>query len=119
MAGGGEDSTVRLFDLRACGPVGVYAETRKRVGVTGLAFSASGAVLFAAYEDPVCIAWEPMSADGVLHELVGDFTHPVTCIATNGLALAVGGGTSGQWCGRENGGRRGGVGQAGCSPPSK
>ena len=92
VAGGGDDSTVRLFDLRACGPVGVYAEPRKRVGVTALAFSASGALLFAAYDDPVCIAWEPMSADGVLHELVGDFTRPVSCLAASGLALAAGGG---------------------------
>lgn len=92
VAGGGEDSTVRLFDLRACGPVGVYAYPKMRVGVTGVAFSASGALLFAAYEDPVCIAWEPMSAEGVLHELVGDFTAPVTCLAANGLAVALGGG---------------------------
>lgn len=90
VAAGGADSSVRLFDLRACGPVGVYCDPRKRVGVTGLAFSRSGLLLFAAYDDPVCLAWEPMSADGAFFDMVGDLVKPVHCLASNGLAVAVG-----------------------------
>ena len=91
VAAGGADSSVRLYDLRACGPVGVFCDARRRVGVTGLAFSASGALLFASYEYPVVLAWEPLSADGAVFDMKSDFSKPVHCVAANGLALAVGG----------------------------
>jgi guanine nucleotide-binding protein G(I)/G(S)/G(T) subunit beta-1 len=91
VAAGGMDSSVRLFDLRACGPVGVYCDARKRVGVNSLAFSATGALLFAAYEDPVCLAWEPMSANSVVFDMKSDYSKPVRCLASNGLAVALSG----------------------------
>jgi WD40 repeat protein len=89
----GEDSTVRLFDLRSAGAVGVYAEEAIVVGATGCAFSRSGRLLFASYADMgLCVAWEPLSADGLLHELRGH-QGTVSCVALNceGQAVATGG----------------------------
>jgi WD40 repeat protein len=93
LAGAGEDSTLRLFDLRSAGAVGVYAEEGLRQGATGCSFSRSGALVFVSYAgEGLCVAWEPLSADGLLHELKGH-AGVVSCVAVNGegQALASGG----------------------------
>jgi guanine nucleotide-binding protein G(I)/G(S)/G(T) subunit beta-1 len=93
LAGAGEDSTVRLFDLRSGGAVGVYTEDALSFPATGCAFSRSGALIFATYAaEGLCVAWEPLSADGLLHELKGH-EGAVSCCAVNGegQALATGG----------------------------
>lgn len=93
VAGAGEDSTVRLFDLRSAGAVGIYTEEALGFAATGCAFSRSGALVFASYAgDGKCCVWEPLSADGVLHELKGH-AGTVSCLAVNseGQAIATGG----------------------------
>lgn len=91
VAGASDDSTVRVFDLRSSGPVGIYTEDRIKCGATSLAFSASGRLLFAGYGNASAIAWEIVSAEGTLHELTGH-SERVTCLALNpaGQALATG-----------------------------
>jgi WD40 repeat protein len=93
VAGAGEDSTVRLFDLRSGGAVGVYAEDSLGHAATGCAFSRSGALILASYAgEGLCVVWEPLSADGLLHELKGH-AGGVSCVAVNseGQAAASGG----------------------------
>ena len=49
---GSEDSSCRLFDLRSCGPLHVLSDERLQCGVTDIAPSHSGRLLFASYEEP-------------------------------------------------------------------
>lgn len=92
LAACGEDSTVRMFDVRTCGAVGMYADEQLQCGATGVSFSKSGSLLFASYESGMVVCWEPLSADGFLHELKGH-DETVSCLAVNpeGQALATGG----------------------------
>jgi guanine nucleotide-binding protein G(I)/G(S)/G(T) subunit beta-1 len=67
VASGSDDSSVRLFDLRSAGAINVLAEDRLLCGVTDVAFSRSGRLLFASYEEPFVIAWEVASRDGCVN----------------------------------------------------
>ena len=53
---GSDDSSCRLFDLRSCGPVHVLSDECMQCGVTDIAPSRSGRLLFAAYEEPAAAA---------------------------------------------------------------
>jgi len=92
LAACGEDSTMRMFDVRTCGAVGLYADEKLQCGATGVSFSKSGSLLFTAYENGMVVCWEPLSADGFFHELKGH-DKTVSCLAVNpeGQALATGG----------------------------
>ena len=59
--------------------------------MTDVAFSKSGRLMFASYEDAFCIAWETVSKDGTFHELQGHKDR-VSCLGVNasGQALATG-----------------------------
>lgn len=61
---GSDDASCRIFDLRSCGPVNVFTEERIIAGVTDVAFSATGRLLFASYDECFCRAWETISQEG-------------------------------------------------------
>lgn len=44
---GSDDSTCRLFDLRSYGPLNVFGNDKILWGITSVAFSLSGRLLFA------------------------------------------------------------------------
>jgi len=90
LAASSEDSTVRVFDVRSCGALGVYGDEAMPCAATDVVFSKSGTLLFASYENGYVVCWEPLSADGYLHDLVGHGTEAVSCLALNpeGQALA-------------------------------
>lgn len=48
---GSDDSSCRVFDLRSCGPILVLSDERQQSGVTDVAVSKSGRLVFASYED--------------------------------------------------------------------
>jgi guanine nucleotide-binding protein G(I)/G(S)/G(T) subunit beta-1 len=91
VGSGSDDSSCRLFDLRARGTLNVYAIEKVACGVTSVAWSKSGRLLFAGYDDNVCYAWETMSGESEHHSLSGH-TNRVSCLGVNstGQALAMG-----------------------------
>lgn len=86
-----EDSTCRLFDIRSYGPLNRYNEANIVSGITSLAFSRSGRVLFAGYDDYNCLAWDTLTGQQV-QQLTPTHENRVSCIGVNttGQALATG-----------------------------
>jgi len=90
FATGSDDYTCRLFDIRADQEIAVYAHESVRSGVTSAAFSRSGRLLFAGYDDYNGLAWDVLKAErvGVLpgHE------NRVSCVGVteDGMAVATG-----------------------------
>ncbi|KAL9652807.1 hypothetical protein ABK040_010839 [Willaertia magna] len=62
FATGADDCSCKLFDIRASREVMTYSDDNIREGVTSVSFSASGRVLFSAYEDKKVIAWDTLKA---------------------------------------------------------
>ena len=65
IATGSEDGICRVFDLRSSEAAGggsdIYLDAMKAhpdIGVKSLAFSNTGQVLFAGYEDGVVVGWD-------------------------------------------------------------
>lgn len=69
FATGCEDSVCRLFDMRSCKQMNVYADDSHKHGVTSITFNKSGTLLYAAYlpttytESPSYWAWDVMSSE--------------------------------------------------------
>jgi guanine nucleotide-binding protein G(I)/G(S)/G(T) subunit beta-1 len=54
---GSDDSSCRLFDIRAYKQINKYSEDKILCGITSVAFSQTGKILFAGYDDYSCYAW--------------------------------------------------------------
>lgn len=91
VGSGSDDSSCRLFDLRSCGPINIFTEDRIICGITDVTFSKTGRLMFAGYEDKICIAWETISKNGAFHEMKGHKDR-VSCVGVNasGQALCTG-----------------------------
>lgn len=65
---GSDDATCRLFDLRADQELLMYSHDNIICGITSVAFSRSGRLLLAGYDDFNCNIWDAMKGDraGVL-----------------------------------------------------
>jgi len=90
FASGSDDSTCRLFDLRAFSSLALYANERITCGVTSLAFSKTGKLLFAGYDDFNVYGWDSLIAD-VVHSM-SSHENRVSSIAVSpdGKAVATG-----------------------------
>lgn len=92
FATGSDDFTCRLFDIRADQCVAMYAHESVRSGVTSVAFSRSGRLLFAGYDDYNGLAWDTLREErvGVLpgHE------NRVSCVGVTEDGMAV---STGSW----------------------
>ncbi|KAG2468101.1 GBB2 protein, partial [Polypterus senegalus] len=68
FATGSDDATCRLFDLRADQELMMYSHDNIICGITSVAFSKSGRLLLAGYDDFNCNIWDSMKGDrtGVL-----------------------------------------------------
>ncbi|MEQ2287316.1 hypothetical protein AMECASPLE_011085, partial [Ameca splendens] len=68
FATGSDDATCRLFDLRADQELMVYSHDNIICGITSVAFSKSGRLLLAGYDDFNCNVWDTLKGDraGVL-----------------------------------------------------
>ena len=88
---GSDDSTCRLFDLRADCELNSYGDTDIVSGVTAIGFSHSGRLLFASYEDKGCFAWDVLKgtkAASLPHDA------RVSCMGVTGDGYAV---ATGAW----------------------
>ncbi|KAH0626051.1 hypothetical protein JD844_000754, partial [Phrynosoma platyrhinos] len=60
---GSDDATCRLFDLRADQELMMYSHDNIICGITSVAFSRSGRLLLAGYDDFNCNIWDSMKGD--------------------------------------------------------
>lgn len=60
---GSDDATCRLFDLRADQELMLYSHDNIICGITSVAFSRSGRLLLAGYDDFNCNIWDSMKGD--------------------------------------------------------
>ena len=101
FATGSDDSTCRLFDIR-CGQIGEYGNDRILCGITSVATSSSGRLLFAGYDDFACYGWDTLyqstgddeESSNYCYEMTGTHGHDnrVSCLGVNstGEALCTG-----------------------------
>jgi len=87
---GSDDATCRLFDIRSDQELMVYSNDNIACGITSVAFSKSGRLFFAGYDDFNCNIWDSMKGDraGVL----AGHDNRVSClgITSDGMAIATG-----------------------------
>lgn len=87
---GSDDSSCRLFDIRADCEMNIYKRENVFCGVTSVAFSISGRLIFAGYDDLKCKIWDTLKAQKVgtlaMHE------NRVSCmgVTRDGMALCTG-----------------------------
>jgi len=87
---GSDDATCRLFDIRSDQELMVYSNDNIACGITSVAFSRSGRLFFAGYDDFNCNIWDSLKGDraGVL----AGHDNRVSClgITVDGMAIATG-----------------------------
>ena len=87
---GSDDASCRLFDLRADRELQQYASDSVLCGITSVAFSASGRLLFAGYDDFNCNVWDVLKGDRV--GVLAGHDNRVSClgVSNDGLSLCTG-----------------------------
>lgn len=82
-----DDSTIRLFDIRADQEISIYTHANINCGLTSIAFSKSGRLLFAGY-DNFCNVWDTLQARSIT--MLCGHDNQVSCLGVteDGLALA-------------------------------
>lgn len=63
FATGSDDATCRLFDIRADQELAMYSHDNIICGITSVAFSKSGRLLLAGYDDFNCNVWDSMRTE--------------------------------------------------------
>ena len=87
---GSDDTTCRLFDLRADRELHQYAHENVIASVTSVDFSASGRLLFAGYDDFHCHVWDTLKGERVA--TLSGHENRVSCLglSSDGMALCTG-----------------------------
>lgn len=90
FATGSDDATCRLFDIRSDQQVGIYAHCNIISGITSVAFSRSGRLLFGGYDDFNSNIWDTLRQErsGAL----AGHDNRVSCLGVteDGMAIATG-----------------------------
>lgn len=89
---GSDDSSCRLFDMRAVAEVSVFQNDMVLCGITSVAFSRSGRLLFAGYDDYNCMAWDTVGTGEKAQYVLTGHENRVAClgVAPSGEALCTG-----------------------------
>lgn len=90
FATGSDDATCRLFDIRADQEMAMYSHDNIICGITSVAFSRSGRLLLAGYDDFNCNIWDTMKAERA--GILAGHDNRVSCLGVteNGVAVATG-----------------------------
>ncbi|KAF9365984.1 MAG: WD40-repeat-containing domain protein [Benniella sp.] len=90
FATGSDDASCRLFDLRADREMNIYTHDNILCGITSVAFSISGRLLFAGYDDFNCNVWDTLRGERV-GVLMGH-DNRVSClgVSSDGMAMCTG-----------------------------
>lgn len=88
---GSEDSTCRLFDMRSYSQLNEFQNPRIMCGITSVAFSRSGRLLFAGYDDYNCYAWDVLDSTDSVYQ-ISKHNNRVSCLGVtqSGQALCTG-----------------------------
>ncbi|CAA7263775.1 unnamed protein product [Cyclocybe aegerita] len=90
FATGSNDASCRLFDIRADRELNSFAHANLFCGITSVAFSISGRILFGGYDDWTCNAWDTLKGDRV-GVLTGHENRVSSLgISADGMALCTG-----------------------------
>ncbi|KAI8842575.1 WD40-repeat-containing domain protein [Chytridium lagenaria] len=84
---GSDDASCRLFDLRADRELNQYTHDNILCGITSIAFSSSGRLLFAGYDDFNCNVWDTLRGERV--GVLSAHENRVSClgVSADGMAL--------------------------------
>lgn len=85
FATGSDDATCRLFDIRADQELAMYSHDNIICGITSVAFSKSGRLLLAGYDDFNCNVWDSMKA-----ERAGECRHHSALLVQKELEKGIG-----------------------------
>jgi len=90
FATGSDDASCRLFDLRADRELNQYTHDNILCGITSVAFSISGRLLFAGYDDFNCNVWDTLKGERV--GVLQNHDNRVSClgVSSDGMALCTG-----------------------------
>lgn len=72
---GSDDATCRLFDLRADQELMMYSHDNIICGITSVAFSKSGRLLLAGYDDFNCNVWDTLKGERAGQYFTQSFDH--------------------------------------------
>jgi len=94
FATGSDDATCRLFDIRADQEIGMYSHDNIICGITSVAFSRSGRLLFGGYDDFNCNIWDVLRQDRCASQIgvLAGHDNRVSCLGVteDGMAVATG-----------------------------
>ncbi|EDV24201.1 Guanine nucleotide-binding protein subunit beta-1 [Trichoplax sp. H2] len=90
FATGSDDACCRLFDIRADQELCVYSHDSIICGITSVAFSKSGRLLMAGYDDYNCNIWDTLKGERV--GVLAGHDNRVSCLGVtcDGMAIATG-----------------------------
>lgn len=91
---GSDDSSCRLFDMRSYNPIVTYENDKILCGITSVAPSSSGRLLFAGYDDYNCYAWDIVKTEGNFAYTLAQHENRVSCVGVNATGQAV---CTGSW----------------------
>lgn len=92
FATGSDDASCKLFDLRADRELNTYAHDNILCGITSVAFSISGRVLFAGYDDYNCNAWDTLKGERI--GVLAGHENRISCMGVSGDGVAL---CTGSW----------------------
>ncbi|KAL1852960.1 G protein subunit beta [Paecilomyces lecythidis] len=87
---GSDDTSCRLFDIRADRELNTYQSDQVLCGITSVAFSVSGRLLFAGYDDFECKVWDVLRGEKV--GSLSGHENRVSClgVSNDGISLCTG-----------------------------
>lgn len=92
IATGSDDSSCRLFDMRSCGQICEFRNELIFGGITSVAFSNSGRILYAGYDDHNCLGWDVLGSQEKEAYKLSGHENRVSCVgvAPSGEAVCTG-----------------------------
>jgi guanine nucleotide-binding protein G(I)/G(S)/G(T) subunit beta-1 len=85
---GSDDSTCRLFDMRAYAQLNCFTSQDVGCGITSVAASKSGRLLFAGYDDYCCYVWDTIGNGDVPAHVLRSHDNRVSCLGVNATGQA-------------------------------
>lgn len=92
FATGSDDASCKLFDLRADRELNTYQHNNILCGITSVAFSVSGRVLFAGYDDYNCNVWDTLKGERI--GVLSGHDNRISCMGVSGDGIAL---CTGSW----------------------